>query len=73
MLAVNVQKNSIICLKAIYFMASFMPSFSNAAEEKKSYATPAFAAFESQMADALLGNDKYEKPIWNLHGPRSTV
>ncbi len=63
----NVQKNSIICLKAICFMASFMPSFSNAAEEKKTYATPAFAAFESQMSDVLLGNDKYEKPIWNLH------
>ncbi|WP_371927269.1 alginate export family protein [Methylomonas subterranea] len=25
------------------------------------------AAFASQMSDALLGSDKYEKPVWNLH------
>ena len=37
------------------------------AEEKKTYTTPPFAAFESQMNDALLGNDKYQKPVWNLH------
>ncbi|QPK64678.1 alginate export family protein [Methylomonas sp. LL1] len=37
------------------------------AAEKKSYTKPAFAAFESQMSDALLGSDKYEKPVWNLH------
>jgi len=36
------------------------------AAEKKSYARPPFAAFESQMSDALLGSDKYEKPVWNL-------
>lgn len=40
---------------------------SEAAEEKKTYTKPPFAAFSSQMSDALLGNDKYEKPIWNLH------
>ncbi len=40
---------------------------SEAAEEKKTYTKPPFAAFSSQMSDALLVNDKYEKPIWNLH------
>jgi len=37
------------------------------AAEKKSYSKPPFAAFSSQMQDALLGSDKYEKPVWNLH------
>ena len=37
------------------------------AEDKKTYTTPPFCAFESQMSDALLGNDQYEKPVWNLH------
>jgi hypothetical protein len=44
------------------------------AEEKKTntiqpvtYTKPPFAAFSSQMNDALLGSSKYEKPIWNLH------
>lgn len=37
------------------------------AAEKKSYARPPFTSFSSQMSDALLGNDKYEKPVWNLH------
>jgi hypothetical protein len=37
------------------------------AEEKKTYSKPPFTAFSSQMSDALLGNDKYEKPVWNLH------
>ncbi len=37
------------------------------AEDKKTYAQPPVAAFESQMSDALLGNGKYEKPVWNLH------
>ena len=37
------------------------------AAEKKSYTKPPFAAFSSQMSDALLGSDKYEKPVWNLH------
>jgi hypothetical protein len=37
------------------------------AEEKKTYTKPPFTAFSSQMNDALLGNDKYEKPVWNLH------
>jgi len=37
------------------------------AAEKKSYSKPPFAAFASQMPDALLGSGKYEKPQWNLH------
>jgi len=37
------------------------------AAEKKTYTKPPFAAFSSQMQDALLGSDKYEKPVWNLH------
>jgi len=37
------------------------------AAEKKTYTKPPFAAFSSQMADPLLGSDKYEKPVWNLH------
>ena len=37
------------------------------AEEKKNYTRPPFSAFSSQMSDALLGSDKYEKPVWNLH------
>ncbi len=37
------------------------------AAETKTYSRPAFAAFESQMQDALLGSDKYERPAWNLH------
>jgi len=37
------------------------------AAEKKSYTAPPFAPFSSQMSDALLGSDKYEKPVWNLH------
>ncbi len=62
----NAQKISVACLKAICFMASFTPSFSTA-EEKKTYTKPPVSAFSSQMSDALLGNDKYEKPVWNLH------
>lgn len=37
------------------------------AAEKKKYSKPSIAPFSSQMPDALLGSDKYEKPIWNLH------
>lgn len=37
------------------------------AAEKKTYTKPPFAAFSSQMSDPLLGSDKYEKPVWNLH------
>ena len=36
------------------------------AAEKKTYSKPPFAVFGSQMPDALLGSDKYEKPVWNL-------
>jgi hypothetical protein len=44
-------------------MMATTPSY---AEEKK-YTKPPFAAFSSQMTDALTGSDKYEKPLWNLH------
>ena len=37
------------------------------AAEKKTYTRVPFSAFSSQMEDALLGSDKYEKPVWNLH------
>ncbi|MDD5578152.1 MAG: alginate export family protein [Methylobacter sp.] len=37
------------------------------AAEKKTYTRPPFTVFSSQMPDALLGSDKYEKPVWNLH------
>ncbi|TAN71007.1 MAG: hypothetical protein EPN17_03085 [Methylobacter sp.] len=37
------------------------------AAEKKKYSKPPVAPFSSQMQDALLGSDKYEKPVWNLH------
>lgn len=63
----NSQKFSVTCLEVICLMAGFTPSFSVAAEQKKTYTKPPIAPFESQMNDGLLGNDKYEKPIWNLH------
>ena len=62
----NSQKFSVVCLEVVCFMASFTPSLSTA-EEKKTYTKPPIAPFSSQMSDALLGNDKYEKPVWNLH------
>jgi hypothetical protein len=37
------------------------------AAEKKKYSRPPLGAYSSQMSDALLGSDKYEKPVWNLH------
>lgn len=37
------------------------------AAEKKKYTRLPFTAHSSQMQDALLGSDKYEKPVWNLH------
>jgi hypothetical protein len=37
------------------------------AAEQKKYTAPPVAPFSSQMQDALLGSDKYEKPVWNLH------
>ncbi len=37
------------------------------AAENKKYSKPPIAPFSSQMQDALLGSDKYEKPAWNLH------
>lgn len=37
------------------------------AEEVKKYSRPPFSVFSSQMPDALLGSDKYQKPVWNLH------
>lgn len=38
-----------------------------ATAEKKSYPKPPFAAFSSQMPDALLGSNKYQKPVWSVH------
>jgi len=35
--------------------------------EPKRYRRPPFQAFASQMPDALLGQDFFEKPVWNLH------
>lgn len=46
---------------------SISSSASIQAAEKKTYTRMPFAAFSSQMSDALLGSDKYEKPVWNLH------
>lgn len=46
---------------------SMIDSLPLQAAEIKSYTRPPFAAFESQMPDALLGSDKYQKPAWNLH------
>jgi len=40
---------------------------SGLAAEVKTYTKPPIAAFESQMQDALLGGNKYQKPVWNLH------
>jgi len=37
------------------------------AAAKNNYKDPPFGAFSSQMSDALLGNSKYEKPVWNVH------
>ncbi len=44
-----------------------MGSNTSQAADKKKYSKPPFTVFSSQMQDALLGSDKYEKPIWNLH------
>jgi hypothetical protein len=54
-------------LISLIIAAGSFTSIAEAAEEKKTYSKPPFAAFSSQMSDALLGNDKYEKPLWNLH------
>ncbi|MDD2659117.1 MAG: alginate export family protein [Methylococcales bacterium] len=37
------------------------------AAEKKKYVRVPFTSYSSQMQDALLGSDKYAKPVWNLH------
>lgn len=34
---------------------------------KKQYSNPPFTVYSSQMPDHLLGSDKFEKPVWNLH------
>lgn len=52
---------------SLIIATSSFTTFVEAAEEKKTYSKPPFAAFSSQMSDALLGNGKYEKPLWNLH------
>ena len=46
---------------------SMMMGASSSHAEEKSYTKVPFSAYSSQMSDALLGNDKYEKPVWNLH------
>jgi hypothetical protein len=51
---------SLISVDGLYIQAS-------EAAETKTYSKPPFSAFASQMPDALLGNDKFEKPVWNLH------
>lgn len=58
--------NHTLCLVVA---GSFCMDANNAiqAAEKKTYTKPPFAAFASQMSDPLLGSDKYEKPVWNLH------
>ncbi len=37
------------------------------AAEKITYTRPSFSPFSSQMYDSLLGTDRFEKPVWNLH------
>lgn len=46
---------------------SFTPADDAEGAEKRSYTRASHTAFESQYSDALLGSDKYEKPVWNLH------
>lgn len=52
---------------SLMIAAGSCAGIADAAEEKKTYTKPPFAAFSSQMNDALSGSSKYEKPIWNLH------
>jgi hypothetical protein len=54
-------------LLSLIIATSSFTAIAEAAEEKKTYTKPPFAAFSSQMSDALLGHAKYEKPLWNLH------
>ena len=51
----------------VIFGAALTALHESEAAEKKTFTKPAFAAYASQMQDALLGSDKYEKPVWNLH------
>lgn len=67
MLLKNYHSNLNQVLALVIATGSFSYNVEAAAEKKKTYAKPPFAAFSSQLSDALLGNDKYEKPIWNLH------
>ena len=62
-------KHNLQKMLSLTLVGSFCITVSNGllAAEKKSYTRAPFAAFESQMPDALLGSDKYEKPVWNLH------
>jgi len=59
---------------SLIIATSSFTGIAEAAEEKKTnsnppatYTKPPFAAFSSQMNDALSGSSKYEKPVWNLH------
>ncbi|MGJ0483651.1 MAG: alginate export family protein [Methylomicrobium sp.] len=58
-------RTTVLIMVCTGFIAN--PGLAGAAAEKKSYTKPPFAPFSSQMPDALLGNYKYEKPVWNLH------
>ncbi len=55
-------------LNLIIGVGLYMNSSDNIqAAEKKTYYPSTICSFSSQMNDALLGSDAYEKPVWNLH------
>lgn len=51
----------------IVILGVALTALNEAEAAEKKYTKPALTAYASQMPDALLGNDKYEKPTWNLH------
>jgi hypothetical protein len=55
------------CITLICAVNGMTLGIQTADAEEKKYTKPPVAAFSSQMSDALLGNGKYEKPVWNLH------
>ncbi|NOT86180.1 MAG: alginate export family protein [Methylococcaceae bacterium] len=59
------RKRSIYLLIATHCFAG--SNHVHATEPNKSYPSTPFAAFSSQMQDALLKHSQYEKPAWNLH------
>lgn len=60
------RKAPLLIAMSVFTANNFYIDVSEAAENK-TYNKPPFAAFSSQMPDALVGSDKYEKPVWNLH------